>query len=148
MISETLFLNIAVLQVQAEENFERPPKRARKRGGLRTRGVRTRGWCQLAKVPSTEHTDSDQAKTTSKAERKKKEKELEQALWKDEPNEVSQFPFNETAGLKINMTSKQKMDFFNLFSYRENAWIDGCWDQQVCWPGDWQTPPIKKKFQI
>ena len=107
--------------VQQEENNElRPLKRARTRGGCIPKGVRTRGGCISAQRSSTSSdngvmNNSEPARPITKAEKKKREKDLEQAAWKDEPNKVSEFAFDEQVGLKINMEGKEKMDFYNLF---------------------------------
>ena len=50
-----------------------------------------------------------------RAEKKKLEKEQEQAAWKEKPNKVQEFLFTEKPGLKINMLSKEKFDFYKLF---------------------------------
>ena len=47
------------------------------------------------------------------------EKEQEQVAWKDEPNKVQEFLFTEKPGLKINMPSKEKFDFYKLFLTEE-----------------------------
>ena len=113
-------------EVQKEDDLqmvltEVPPlaKQARLRGGLRPNGLRlARGGCNSSQQPSIPVNTDDSAepqKRLSKAEQKKKERELMQALWKDEPNKVSEFSFDEEPGLKINMNSKKKIDFFKLF---------------------------------
>ena len=111
-------------QENNHENFDRPPKRARTRGGFTARGLRTRGGCQSAQTLPTAMRDAadsnvNQTQPTTKSAKKKQEIELQQALWKDEPNNVSEFPFNEEVGLKINMQSKEKTDFFDLFMTEE-----------------------------
>ena len=54
-------------------------------------------------------------KPFSRAEIKKRDKALNQALWKDEPNKVSEFTFDEEVGLKIDLEGKGKLEFFKLF---------------------------------
>ena len=97
----------------------RPAKRARRRGGFRQNGLRlTRGGCNSSQQPSIPvNTDDSREpqKRLSKAEQKKKERESMQALWKYEPNKVSEFSFEEEPGLKINKNIKKKIDFFKLF---------------------------------
>ena len=118
--------NESEAEVSEKQEPTRPLKRARTRGGYRPWGARTRGGHSSSEQqrPNPAHIAQDGTTSTNhqiptpaatRAEKKKLEKEQEQAAWKDEPNKVQEFLFTEKPGLKINMPSKEKFDFYKLF---------------------------------
>ena len=118
--------NESEAEVSEKQEPTRPLKRAKTRGGYRPRGARTRGAHSSSEQqrPNPAHIAQDGTTSTNhqtttpaatRAEKKKLEKEQEQAAWKDEPNKVQEFLFTEKPGLKVNMPCKEKFDFYKLF---------------------------------
>lgn len=91
---------------------ERPWKRVRTRGGLAFRGA-------LAPRPTNDHAQPIARPESIPGNDQAENSDTKENPWKDEPNIVKVFDFNEEPGLKIDMENKEPVDFFNLFVTEE-----------------------------